>query len=86
MKRREFIAGMAGTLATGITPADVCFGSRAPINRLTIPDDRWLSGIVSLDDQENSMWLRYPSDPQDSWLSLGVLTGVRHRLLAGGLF
>jgi len=85
MKRREFIVGMAGVVAARNTPAAVCFGSPVPIKPMTIPHDRWHSGIVSFDDQWNSMWLRYPSDPEDSWLSLGVLTGVRHKLLPGGL-
>jgi len=50
MKRREFIVGMAGVVAARNTPAAVCFGSPVPIKPMTIPHDRWHSGIVSFDE------------------------------------
>ena len=72
MERRDFVVGIAGVLATIVAPAVARSGIE--------PGDRWQGcGVVS--GQSDSAWLSYPSDPDEIWLSLGVLTNVRHGLL-----
>ena len=81
MQRRDFLRGATGMLLNGAVAG-------IPCQRLSIPALPGLAPTRSSQasergmsrDQSGPIWLSYPSDANEVWLSAGVLVNARQNL------